>query len=424
MERKPITVSALNKYLKYRLDNDQNLQNVLLKAEISNFKRHSSGHFYFTLKDEESQIAAVMFFNNAKSVLFDPRDGDKVIVEGFVSVYEAAGKYQVYVTKMNPDGIGDLYLAYERLKAKLEAEGLFDSVRKRPLPAFPKVVGVITSPTGAAVRDIIHIINRRYPLCQVLVYPALVQGEEAKTSLVSMIEKANRDRMAEVLIIGRGGGSIEDLWAFNEEIVARAVYGSTLPVVSAVGHETDFTIIDFVADLRAPTPSGAAEIVVPDRGNLERDVAKLGAKLDFLIQNRLDADSRRLRGILDSSVFRTPERLMEKPSFRLQNLSERLEGTNPRKILGKQKETLGYLMVRMEGSFRSLLDRQTYKFQGMTDKLELLNPLFLMKKGYAVVKKDHQIIRSVNQLTVKDPIDVLMTDGLAECVVAGIRKDA
>lgn len=423
MERKTITVSALNRYLKYRLDNDPNLQNILLRAEISNFKRQSRGHFYFTLKDEESQISAVMWASNAKSVLFEPKDGTKVLVEGYVSVYEVSGTYQLYITKMTVDGVGDLFLAYEKLKKQLEEKGMFDPLHKRELPAFPKTVGVITSPTGAAVRDIIHIINRRYPLTEILIYPAVVQGDEAKISIVKMIEKANRDAIADVLIVGRGGGSIEDLWAFNEEIVANAIYQSRIPVVSAVGHETDFTIADFVSDRRAPTPSAAAELVVPDRETLVQDLLKLEQKMEYIQKTKIDFCERKLKTILQSIIFRNPDRILEKNQMRFVNLSDRLEQSHPAKMLEKKTEQLSQFGLRLDLYYRRAYEKSVHEFQIMTEKLSLLNPLSIMKKGYAVIKKEEKIIRSVEDVAVKETIAVTLQDGLLDCLITGIRKE-
>ncbi|MBN2604381.1 MAG: exodeoxyribonuclease VII large subunit, partial [Bacilli bacterium] len=274
-EKKHLSVYALTKYLKYKFDNDAHLKNVLLKGEISNFKAHSRGHFYFTLKDEKAQISAIMFAGNAGKVQFRPEDGMSVLVEGSVSVYEASGNYQIYVNKMSVDGLGNLFVAYEQLKKKLEGEGLFDQRHKKQIPRFPKAIGVLTSPTGAAVKDIIHIVNRRFPLANIIVYPTLVQGEYAKDSIVEQLKKVNDDNLVDVIILGRGGGGIEDLWPFNEEIVAYEIFKSKIPVISSVGHETDFTISDFVSDLRAPTPSGGAELAVPDQLELIQYIARL-----------------------------------------------------------------------------------------------------------------------------------------------------
>src|SRR3954452_2027983 len=264
MEQRYLTVNALTKYIKRKFDVDPHLQDVFVKGEISNFKQHSSGHMYFTLKDEKARILAVMFSSYNKRVKFAPENGMKVLLRGEVTLYEPSGQYQIYVKEIQPDGIGDLYLAFEQLKEKLTREGLFAAEHKQSLPKFPNTVGVVTSPTGAAVRDIITTIKRRYPIAKVLILPALVQGDQAAPSITDAINQANEKKHGiDVLIVGRGGGSIEELWAFNEEIVARAIYESTIPIISAVGHETDFTIADFVADLRAPTPTGAAELAVP-----------------------------------------------------------------------------------------------------------------------------------------------------------------
>ncbi|TXK90204.1 exodeoxyribonuclease VII large subunit, partial [Parageobacillus sp. SY1] len=258
-EVKYVTVGALTKYIKRKFEVDPHLRDLWIKGEISNFKYHSRGHMYFTLKDEQARIQAVMFAGYNQYLSFRPEDGMKVLVRGEISVYEPSGNYQIYVKEMQPEGIGNLYLAYEQLKKRLEAEGLFSPEHKKPIPAFPRYIGVVTSPTGAAIRDIMTTIRRRYPIATVILFPTLVQGEQAAESIVRSIEKANELGYIDVLIVGRGGGSIEELWAFNEEIVARAIFASEVPIISAVGHETDFTIADFVADLRAPTPTGAAE---------------------------------------------------------------------------------------------------------------------------------------------------------------------
>ena len=260
-----LSVTALTKYIKYKLEGDTHLKQIYLKGEISNLTKHSRGHYYFSLKDENAQIKAIMFSSATKSLAFDPKDGDKVLAYGAISVYEPSGSYSIQIYQMEPDGIGALYLAYEKLKEELEEKGYFSQTRKKPIPKYPSAIGVITSPTGAAIRDIIHTIERRYPLTKLILYPALVQGDTAKESIRDQINKANQDSLVDVLIVGRGGGSIEDLWAFNERVVAEAIYASKIPIISAVGHETDFTISDFVSDLRAPTPTAAAELATPDR---------------------------------------------------------------------------------------------------------------------------------------------------------------
>ena len=267
-----LSVTALTKYIKYKLEGDTHLKQIYLKGEISNLTKHSRGHYYFSLKDENAQIKAIMFSSATKSLAFDPKDGDKVLAYGAISVYEPSGSYSIQIYQMEPDGIGALYLAYEKLKEELEEKGYFSQTRKKPIPKYPSAIGVITSPTGAAIRDIIHTIERRYPLTKLILYPALVQGDTAKESIRDQINKANQDSLVDVLIVGRGGGSIEDLWAFNERVVAEAIYASKIPIISAVGHETDFTISDFVSDLRAPTPTAAAELATPDKNTLMRTV--------------------------------------------------------------------------------------------------------------------------------------------------------
>ena len=284
MNDKYITVSQLTRYIKYKIDNDVNLNEVFLKGEISNFKAHTRGHYYFTLKDDGSRINAIMFASSAKKLKFMPSDGMKVLVTGKISVFEANGGYQIYVNDMLEDGIGNLYIAYEQLKKKLEAEGLFDQTIKKKIPRIPKRIGVVTAPTGAAIKDIISTIKRRWPIAEVYLFPALVQGEDAKEDIVKQIHNSiNYD--IDTLIVGRGGGSIEDLWAFNEEIVARAIYECPVPVISAVGHEIDFTIADFVADLRAPTPTGAAEMAVPDINDIKAYLEQIKIRLNKAITN-------------------------------------------------------------------------------------------------------------------------------------------
>lgn len=423
LEKKLITVTALNRYLKYRFDQDENLKDIRLKAEISNYKRHSRGHLYFSLKDENSSVNAVMFFQNASKLKFEPKDGSKVIVEGYVSIYEPTGSYQVYVTQMSEEGLGDLYQAFEKLKIKLNEAGLFEASHKRPIPLFPKAVGVITSPTGAAVRDIINIINRRYPLTKIIVYPALVQGEEAKYSIVKMIEKANVDQLTDVLIVGRGGGSIEDLWAFNEEIVAIAICNSKIPIVSAVGHETDTTIADFVSDLRAPTPSGAAELVVPDQKTLIDTLGSHSQKMRTYVNRILSSESRHLSQLLKSYVFLNPARIIERPTMQLMHLSDRLTQTRPDKRLLIANESLQRLESSLTVIYSDRIKREAIHFINMTEKLELLNPLNLMKKGYAIVKHQGNIKKTVTALQQKDQIEISMVDGTLKATIDDILKD-
>ena len=301
MQNEYLTVTQLTRYIKYKIDNDINLQEVYLKGEISNFKAHTRGHFYFTIKDEGSRINAVMFASSARSVKFTPEDGMKILVKGKISVYEATGGYQIYVNEMTEDGVGNLYVAFEQLKKKLASEGLFLESHKKKIPRIPERVGVITASTGAAIRDIISTINRRFPLVEVVLFPALVQGENAKEDIVRQIKRAEEYNL-DVLIVGRGGGSIEDLWAFNEEVVARAIYDCSIPVISAVGHEIDFTIADFVADLRAPTPTGAAELAVPNKADVINYIDQLKLRSVKNINTILELKKKRLLKVKDRYI--------------------------------------------------------------------------------------------------------------------------
>ena len=418
-----LPISALNRYLKFKFDNDTNLQNVLLKAEISNFKRHSRGHLYFTLKDDQSQISAVMFFGNASKLVFQPKEGSKVIIEGYVSTYETAGTYQVYVTKMSEAGIGDLYQAYEMLKTKLEKAGLFQEEHKKTLPKFPKAIGVITSPTGAAVRDIIHIINRRYPLASIIIYPALVQGVDAKQSISDQIKKANNDKLVDVLIVGRGGGSIEDLWAFNEEIVCQAIFDSRIPIVSGVGHETDFTIADFVSDKRAPTPSGAAEIVVPDQKDLLQAIDQSRNRVislsERLFQRKLDL----LNKLESSTVFVRPKRLLESYELRFSAMYERLQQQKPDRMLLALNDKVTAFEKTLRIQTDTIYKTHLYRLVGLIEKLELVSPLSIMRKGYAIVKKDDKLVKSTDDVSIDDLLKLIVVNGSIDCKVLKIGKD-
>ena len=388
MEEKYLTVSALTRYIKYKFDKDLNLQNVLLEGEISNFKRHSRGHFYFTLKDENTQITAMMFQSYASKVDFEPKDGDKVLVKGNVTVYEATGSYQIVVKEMKVSGAGDLYIAYEKLKKELESLGLFDASHKLPIPSIPKVVGVITSPTGAAIHDILTTIERRFPLCRVILYPALVQGEGAKESIVKQIKKANDDKLCDVLIVGRGGGSIEDLWAFNEKIVAYAIYESQIPIISAVGHEVDFTIADFVADRRAPTPTGAAEMATPDKDAIKESIGKnidrLNQSIKLYIEN--------LKVVLG-------------------NIDKRLEALSPNERIKNQRNILKELYKKLDLLIGMQFDRKALEFKLLKERLELLNPLSIMDKGYSIASTEKGIIRSIKEVKENDDLSIKVVDG-------------
>ncbi len=323
-ENRHVSVTALTRYLKKKLESDRHLQSVLVRGEISNFKHHSRGHFYLTLKDQGSRIQAVMFASNNQKLLFQPENGMKVLIEADLSVYEPYGQYQLYIKNMQPDGIGNLYLAYEQLKKKLEAAGYFDPAHKKALPAMPLEIGVITSPTGAAIRDILTTVKRRFPAARVTLFPVLVQGEHAASSIAKAIMQANQTEFLEVLIVGRGGGSIEELWAFNEETVANAIYGSSLPVISAVGHETDFTISDFVSDLRAATPTAAAELVVPSVSQLLERLSDKRNRLHYFMTHRLQNQKEKLRVMENAYAFKYPAQLMRQKEQDLDGILERM----------------------------------------------------------------------------------------------------
>lgn len=374
MNDKYLTVSRINRYIKYRLDNDENLQKVYLKGEISNFKNHTSGHFYFTLKDETSRIPAVMFRTSASKVNFKPEDGMNVLVTGRISCYEANGNYQIYVEEMLQDGIGNLYVEFEKLKKKLGDLGYFDEGRKKLIPRFPKKIGVITASTGAAIRDIITTINRRYKLAEVILIPTLVQGEKAGEDIVKSLEKA-KDLDLDVIILGRGGGSIEDLWAFNEEIVANAIYKCDIPIISAVGHEIDFTISDFVSDLRAPTPTAAAELAVPNTIELISNINQMKLRLGKSITNKLELNKNKLNALLNSYVLKNPKGLYEIKAQKLDNLIDKLE-------------------VNINRTFES----KSTRYISLLDKLEALNPIRTLKRGYTITKQNNKAIKDIKEI--------------------------
>ena len=385
MNKEYLTVSQLTKYIKYKLDNDVNLREVYLKGEISNFKAHTRGHFYFTIKDEGSRINAVMFASSASKVKFTPEDGMKILVTGRISVYEATGGYQIYVNEMMEDGVGNLYVAFEQLKKKLASEGLFDDRYKKPIPKIPERVGVITAPTGAAIRDIISTINRRFPLTEVILLPSLVQGEGAKEDIVRQIKRAE-DYNLDVLIVGRGGGSIEDLWAFNEEIVARAIFECPIPVISAVGHEIDFTIADFVADLRAPTPTGAAEIAVPNKTDVINYINQLSLRGRKAVGNILELKKKRLDNIQSNYILNNPLDLYSAKIQKLDYLTESLV-KNYKNIIDKEKLKLNNIKTRpLFSNPLVILDKTKQKYTLLLGKLDALSPLKTLERGYGIIK--------------------------------------
>ena len=394
-----ITVGALTRYIKYKFDNDTNLQNIAIKGEISNFKKHSRGHFYFTIKDEESRINAIMFASQTKSVQFEPIDGTKVLVRGRISVFPSTGNYQIYVDEMIEDGVGNLYALYEKLKADLKKEGLFDIEHKKPIPKIPKRIGIITAPTGAAIRDIISTINRRYPLCEVILFPSLVQGKEAKDDIVKNIKLADTYDL-DTLIVGRGGGSIEDLWAFNEEIVARAIYECNTPVISAVGHEIDFTIADFVADKRAETPTGAAEIAVPSKEDLLKLISQLEIRSSKNMNNILDTNKKILDKIKASYIL-----------------------SNPMSIYEIKEQKLDNLIDKSNTIINLYMNNKNNKYTNLINKLSVLNPLNTLKRGYSITKIENKVISNVKDVKVNDTLSIKVSNGEIISTVKEIKNE-
>ncbi len=429
---KHISIGVLTKYLKKKFDTDIHLQNVCIKGEISNYKAHTTGHMYFSLKDETSKINAIMFSKDASKLNFKPVEGMKVLVTGRVSVYESTGNYQIYVTEMEEDGLGNLHIAYEKLKKQLESEGLFKESYKKEIPKFPNKVGVVTAKTGAAIKDIMSTIQRRYPICEVILFPSLVQGEYAAADIVKNIKLANIYNI-DVLIVGRGGGSIEDLWSFNEEIVARAIFESKIPIISAVGHEVDFTIADFVADLRAPTPTAAAELAVPSLIELEKLVNQLKIRCNESILKKYHFEKLRIDSLKNSYILKNPLVLYEnkkqkldiiynnlnkeiKQKFNLQIL--RLESIknsyilkNPMFLYEKNKKYLSDLYTKLNIDFNNQIEKKTYIFNTLIEKLEILNPLSILKRGYSITYKNEKIIKSIKDIKKNDVLTLNFSDG-------------
>ncbi len=410
MEDKYLSVTALTRYIKYKIDNDNHLQEVYLKGEISNFKAHTRGHYYFTIKDENSRINAIMFSFNASKLKFMPEDGMKILVKGKISVFESTGNYQIYVEEMNEDGVGNLHIAFEQLKKKLGDEGLFDSKYKKEIPKIPMKVGIITASTGAAVKDILSTIKRRFPICKTILFPCLVQGELAKDDIVKKLDIADNYGL-DVIILGRGGGSIEDLWPFNEEIVARKVFGCKTPIISGVGHQIDFTICDFVSDVRAETPTGAAERAVPKLTDLLLEIKNDEARLTNSVKRILDNNKLRLKKLKDSYVLKNPLSLYEIKEQKLDNLIDKLN-TNMNTIIYTNKSKLEIIensIIFKEPSI--LYENKLKKTNHLIEKLEILNPLNALKRGYSITKKDDKCITSIKSINTNDEIDVTLKDG-------------
>ncbi|MDD5602978.1 MAG: exodeoxyribonuclease VII large subunit [Eubacteriales bacterium] len=390
------TVTALNKYIKNIFDSDPFLSDIVVKGEISNYKLHYSGHMYFTLKDEDSVIRCVMFKMQRAGIRFEPESGMKVIVRGRVSIYERDGQYQIYASDIQPDGIGALYLAFTQLKEKLEKEGLFDNAIKKPIPFLPRVVGVVTSSTGSVIKDIINVAGRRFPEMNIRLFPVAVQGEDAARQIAHAVDTFNRLACVDVIIVARGGGSLEELWAFNEEAVARSIYRSVIPVISAVGHETDYTIADFAADLRAPTPSAAAEIAVPEKAFLKRGLNELDDRLAKALMNIVTRKRILYSNVIRSTVFRQPGDRIAQMRLSVDNLSR-------------------YAAIALKGR----LSKLKAEFDGLKAKLAALDPFSILERGYSVVSDpmSGRILKSVRGAKTGAELDVTLSDGKLFCIV-------
>ena len=389
-----ITVSDLNKYMKEKIAEDEYLNNILIKGEISNFKNHYTGHMYFTLKDEKSLIKCIMFKSYATKLTFMPKDGMKVMILGSVSVFERDGVYQIYARAMEEDGLGDLYTKYQELKKRLEQQGLFEEEHKMKIPMMPRVIGVLTSQTGSVIRDIINVSTRRNPNVYIRLLPVPVQGEGAAEKISNGIEYMNKNKLADVLILARGGGSLEDLWPFNEEIVAHSIYNSEIPIISAVGHETDFTIADFVADLRAPTPSAAAELAVPDIYEVKRKIETYQDRLRNSLIKKIELMNLRYEKCMSSSVFKEPLRKINDNYIKLDNCIKQIE--NSIKVKHEKEKT---------------------KYIELIAKLDALSPLKTLYRGYSITEKNNKVIKSKEELKTNDLIEIRFIDGKKEAIV-------
>jgi len=440
MEKNYLKVSALNNYIKMIIDENTFLHKVYIKGEISNFKNHTSGHLYFTLKDEESRINAIMFRSRTIDLKFTPEDGKKVLIEGRVSCYPSQGTYQVYVDKMEEDGLGNLYILYEQLKKKLKEEGLFAKEHKKEIPKYPKKIGIVTAPTGAAIKDILSTIKRRYPICETILFPSLVQGPSAAPDIVKQINKAQNYDL-DVLIIGRGGGSIEDLWAFNDENVARAIYHSQIPIISAVGHEIDYPISDFVADLRSPTPTGAAEMAVPTLLEVKNKLNNLTSSISYIVNKKLLFLEQSLQKLADSYILKNPIMLydvkMQKLDYQIEQLQnwwkqyltlqmnklKQIKASyilkNPLMIYQPEEEKLKLLHTKCNHAIEKILEKKQHDLKISINTVKLVNPLNILEKGYSLVTRNDKVIKRSQDLKPDDIISIKMKEG---SVTASIKE--
>ncbi|MCL1859074.1 MAG: exodeoxyribonuclease VII large subunit [Oscillospiraceae bacterium] len=394
------TVAGLNEYIKNLIEDNRILGNIYVKGEISNFTNHKTGHFYFTVKDDKSVLKAVMFGGSAK-LKFMPENGMKVIIHGRISLFVRDGQYQIYCDDIEPDGVGSLYIAFEQLKAKLESEGLFDIKNKKPIPKVPLTIGIITSPTGAAIRDMINVITRRFAMAKIILFPTLVQGANAPQQLAAGIKYFNATKEVDVIIIGRGGGSIEELWGFNDENLARVVFASKIPVISAVGHETDFTICDFAADLRAPTPSAAAELAVPDIFELKKQLMNVEKKMEILFSGKINYYRERIKNYESSNILK-----------------------NPMNIIDDKRMNILHIEKNLTSQIQLILSEKKSQFVMRSSKLEVLNPLSVLTRGYSVVYKDSdkKIIKKLDDIDIDSEISVKLSDGFVDAQVKNKRK--
>ena len=441
MSEEYITVSALTKYIKYKFDKDPHLGRVYLTGEISNFRLRPT-HQYFSLKDENAIISATMFQSAFKKIQFRPEEGMKVLVIGKVSVFEKSGQYQINIEHMEPDGVGALYLAYEQLKKKLEAEGLF-SLPKKPIPQFPKKIAILTSESGAVIQDIQTTVARRFPIVQLVLYPTVVQGVHAVNSILKNLDLVEQEDY-DVIIIGRGGGSIEDLWAFNEELVVRRVAELSIPVISSVGHETDTTLIDFVSDMRAATPTAAAEIATPVLMEIHQQLRNLQTRLEQALSRQLQIKRERMQALANASIFQNPERIyqvyqqrVDQLEMRLQQMMQqsvqqkrqqlvknqhRLELGSPSRRVQTEKQALQYLAKRLEQAQGQLMKDKKQQFQRAIQQLDLLSPLKIMNRGYGILQQEETIIKSVDQLEVNQELTIQLVDGTVRSKVTSVEK--
>lgn len=419
---KYLTVSNLTKYLKNKFNQDSFLQNVYLKGEISNFKRHTSGHLYFTLKDETSKINAIMFANLASQLKFRIEDGMKVLVNGKISIYEPSGNYQIYINEILEDGVGNLYIALERLKKKLAKEGLFDAAHKKEIPRIPNRIGVVTAPTGAAIKDILSTLKRRFPIGEVILFPSLVQGPDASYDIVRQINRAS-DFDLDLLIVGRGGGSIEDLWAFNEEIVARAIYNFPGPVISAVGHEVDYTISDLVADVRAATPTGAAEIAVPNLVDLLKEIENLKIRANNYLINRMKNNKLILSRLMDSYILKNVNTLYQIKAQKVDDVIERFNHLI--KMIIDEKRT-ALLSLKANYAINNpimLYQTKEHQLNKNIEKLKILNPINTLNRGYAVIQKDKKVVLDLKRIKLNDRLKIILKGGFLKAKVLEIKEE-